>query len=345
MIILSIYTAEWFLNVLTTQMTSPLRFPQISLPALVFKVSELASNDYQIKNKSGVYAFYCITEHKFYIGSAKCLYKRIKSHIANKDSNRNLQKAFRLFGQNDFFILILVFIKVDSILNIKDIASIALKTKSNVTRGLNNFKKSVAGQSPALTSHHAKHGGVDMAYKALVEFQCISNNKEYSTLLKNMLIELENLYLHNFNFKFLYNIAMDASNPMLNSKHSNETKALLSKQLSNKPKSIEHRVNISNALKGHVVSPETKQLMSLNRTGGGLGLKRTPEQRAQISASCKGMHSKPIVFYNILNGITLSFSSAIEAGLHFNVKASTFSYALKKGPTTLYDKQWRITRP
>ena len=182
MIILSIYTAEWFLNVLTTQMTSPLRFPQISLPALVFKVSELASNDYQIKNKSGVYAFYCITEHKFYIGSAKCLYKRIKSHIANKDSNRNLQKAFRLFGQNDFFILILVFIKVDSILNIKDIASIALKTKSNVTRGLNNFKKSVAGQSPALTSHHAKHGGVDPKTTRIVHAFGITQKKDVHIL-------------------------------------------------------------------------------------------------------------------------------------------------------------------
>ena len=132
------------------------------------------------------------------------------------------------------------------------------------------------------------------------------------------ILKVENLLLNTG--KYIYNIATNASAPMLGKKHSEETKRIISekskkysghkqtdetkqklrianlgKHLSDAQKakiskSIRERMNdeykkkMSMALKGHIVSEETRNKISIANTGK----KRSKETREKISKSCKG---------------------------------------------------------
>ena len=73
-----------------------------------------------LRNRPGIYAFYCSESNKYYIGQAKCLYTRIKSHRAglrkNRHVNSHLQAAYNKYSESSFSISIIeidVFCKQD----------------------------------------------------------------------------------------------------------------------------------------------------------------------------------------------------------------------------------------
>lgn len=96
----TLYTRVWFMY----------RLSMTFLPSIVFSFNDFKKIKL-LKERSGIYAIYCKTEDKFYIGSAADLSKRLKSHFNNpKRSNKNLQEAILKYGKEDFYILVLLFL-------------------------------------------------------------------------------------------------------------------------------------------------------------------------------------------------------------------------------------------
>jgi hypothetical protein len=94
------YTRYWFMKKLGIY----------TLPAVVIPYKDFHKVSL-FKNYSGIYAIYCKTEAKFYIGSAVNLSKRLTTHFNNpKRSNTKLQKALTKYGKLDFYVLILMFV-------------------------------------------------------------------------------------------------------------------------------------------------------------------------------------------------------------------------------------------
>jgi group I intron endonuclease len=102
-----IYTKEWFQILLGTGETPHDFFPY---------------NDFNKKNllnQSRIYALFSKTDNKFYIGSAKDLYKRLNEHLNEPTkSNINMQKAILQHGINNFIIIILIYAGDSNELNI-----------------------------------------------------------------------------------------------------------------------------------------------------------------------------------------------------------------------------------
>lgn len=61
---------------------------------------------YIVNDKPGVYGIFCKTNEKFYIGSSKGIQGRLTDHLCglklNKHYNGHLQKAWNLYGEDDF---------------------------------------------------------------------------------------------------------------------------------------------------------------------------------------------------------------------------------------------------
>ena len=63
----------------------------------------------QLKNKRGIYAFFCKIDNKFYIGSSDNLSKRFKEHIKGKKSNIRLQRSIVKYDLQNFWFIIFKF--------------------------------------------------------------------------------------------------------------------------------------------------------------------------------------------------------------------------------------------
>lgn len=78
-------------------------FTDIKSPSIILSI------DRQLRGKSGIYSFICSIDGKQYIGSAKDLGKRMRSHIAGRNSNIHLQRAITLHGIENFTFLVYEF--------------------------------------------------------------------------------------------------------------------------------------------------------------------------------------------------------------------------------------------
>jgi hypothetical protein len=128
-----IYTVQWF----TKDLCLPLE--GLKNPLLLFKANDFKLYKKELKGKLGVYAFFCMTDGKYYIGSSVDLRSRLSQHLnygskyssqlkgheINNDcrdnklmsqsfkfnSNKNLRAALIENGADDFYIMILDFIE------------------------------------------------------------------------------------------------------------------------------------------------------------------------------------------------------------------------------------------
>jgi group I intron endonuclease len=98
----SLYSSEWFMH----------RLGMSYQPAFVmtynsFTQLKLAAYN-PLKKIGGIYAIYCKTEDKVYVGSSVAFYKRLSGHFnVPASSSKNIQAALLKYGKDDFYILIL----------------------------------------------------------------------------------------------------------------------------------------------------------------------------------------------------------------------------------------------
>lgn len=78
-------------------------FKDLDLPS---KVKSYREEEFGIRNKSGIYSFINLENGKQYIGSAINLYERMQDHLAGRQSNVLLQRAFKKYGKNKFHFLV-----------------------------------------------------------------------------------------------------------------------------------------------------------------------------------------------------------------------------------------------
>lgn len=98
------YSILGAINVATTYSPVPLRvFKDLHIKS---KVKSYREEEYEIKNKSGIYSFINLKNGKQYIGSAINLYERMQDHLAGRQSNILLQRAFKKYGKKNFHFLV-----------------------------------------------------------------------------------------------------------------------------------------------------------------------------------------------------------------------------------------------
>lgn len=104
------------------------------------------------KNKSGIYIIKNLINDKVYIGKAKCIYKRIKSHITAlntknlKCENEHLINAWHKYGKLNFEYCVLEYLPLDNtLISQKEIEYIDKYNSINAKQGYNKRYDSETG--------------------------------------------------------------------------------------------------------------------------------------------------------------------------------------------------------
>jgi excinuclease UvrABC nuclease subunit len=71
----------------------------------------------ELKNKSGIYGFFCKTNNKLYIGSSVQLSNRFYKHINGTKSNILLQRAINKYNLQDFIFIIFEYCEPECLIN------------------------------------------------------------------------------------------------------------------------------------------------------------------------------------------------------------------------------------
>lgn len=170
------------------------------------------------KDTSGIYMWFNLTNGKFYVGSAKCLYERLRSYYKKGElnSNRIISKSLLKYGYGNFIIIILyIFPYFDNKLllnkeqyyidylnplyNIAKIAGNTAGVKASVETRLKISKK-LLGNKYALGYKHTDeiklklsniHKGKIFSeeYRLNLSNSQLGNNKVYVYNDKNILID------------------------------------------------------------------------------------------------------------------------------------------------------------
>jgi group I intron endonuclease len=270
----SLYSSEWFMH----------RLGMAYKPAQVIPYSSF--NDLkELKKIGGIYAIYCKTEDKVYVGSAVAFYKRLNEHFnVPASSSKNLQAAMLKHRKEDFIILILDILGSSAPLR---------GAKAAARQGSQEFSLKPLGALPGLPKINV-------------------------TL--SMLEAAENSYLHRLDPAFLYNIKLEAysffgfthsektkkamgenklgdKNPFYGRKHTLEAIAAMA----------EMKEGEKNPFFGSKHTPETKAVMSDKKIGANHPL------------------AKSIIFTNVFSGEIISFNTIKAGAAHFNRSPKTIT--------------------
>jgi len=151
----------------------------------------------------------------------------------------------------------------------------AVNLKGRMDVHINDLKKN-KHHSKQLQRHYNKYGESDLIFSVLIECG------------KEELIDKEQYFLDIYNPYF--NSYKIAGSP-LGSKHSDQTKLIMSISRMGRVISEEQKEKISGANKGHIHSDESKILMSTKRKGGtawNKGKSPSDEYKQKISEGLKG---------------------------------------------------------
>lgn len=97
------YTPEFFMEL----------FRLARVPIYIWKYAEFKTKKTQLYTKSGTYGFYSTKSNKVYVGSGKCIEKRMMQHMnIPSRSNAHFQNALKLYGKHTFLYLVFDIIKV-----------------------------------------------------------------------------------------------------------------------------------------------------------------------------------------------------------------------------------------
>jgi group I intron endonuclease len=110
-----------------TRQSYYLAFLLLQKPKLVwvFDKFSVRSNQLLLKNRSGIYGWYCLAANKIYIGSAQDLSVRAFSHLTNSSrSNLKLQNAIKKYGLEQFVFIVFSYSNASFIVTSKDLETL-----------------------------------------------------------------------------------------------------------------------------------------------------------------------------------------------------------------------------
>lgn len=87
------YTPEFFMEL----------FRLSKAPIHIWKYTEFLVKRSRLSTKSGTYGFYSTKSNKVYVGSGKCIERRMSGHLSIPSrSNRHFQNALKMYGKDTF---------------------------------------------------------------------------------------------------------------------------------------------------------------------------------------------------------------------------------------------------
>lgn len=186
----------------------------------------------ELKNKRGVYGFFCKVNNKIYIGSSTNLSRRFRDHMNNKHSNIKLQNAIRKYGFKQFQFIVFEFSTISP--------RVARGNEDNKIKD----KKPLSYLEAEYLALFDRKSLYNSIYTSLVEFNHTEETIENLRILKKNENDFSFIKHHSKQTKIKISLATKGRrNPMYGKKHSNYTKNLISERQSKRLVFVYENIN------------------------------------------------------------------------------------------------------